>query len=222
MYEPRLSLRRHEESILNFEAQPIVKGKILFYGSSSFTRWRTRYDNPELEDVIRMKDGSQAVVNHGFGGSTAEELLYFYPRAVVPWEPRALVLYAYGNDYRFGYGAEEAFPLLTRVMEYARTDFPGVKLFLCNVRPTPFELELPEDTRREIRAYNGLVAEYSAAHDDVTLVDHYLCRGFFEAGRACELAAVRRDIFIEDKLHMNPAGYEIYARFFKEILKDLL
>ena len=222
MYEPRLPLRRHEESILQFEQEPIVKGKILFYGSSTFTRWRERCGNPDLETVIRMRDGAQACVNHGFGGSTAEELLYFYPRAVKPWEPRALVLYAFGNDYNFDYTAAEAFPLLARVMEYAREDFPGVKIFLCNVRPTPYELELPETRQQEIRAYNSLVAEYCIAHDDTSFVDHYQCPDFFEAGHAGELTAVRRDIFIEDKLHLNAAGYAIYTQFFKEILKDYL
>ena len=223
MYEPRLQLRRHEESILKFEETPVVKGKILFYGSSSFTRWKTeKYENPNLEDVIRMRDGTQACVNHGFGGSTAEELLYFYPRAVKPWEPHALVLYAYGNDYNFGYAAAESITLLARVMEYAREDFPGVKIYLCNVRPTPFELELPEAKQREIRAYNELVAEYCAAHDDTTPIDHYRCPDLFEKGHVGEREAMRRDIFIEDKLHMNAAGYEIYTRFFKDVLKDLL
>lgn len=87
MFEPRVELTRLEKEIVAFEQQPIEKGMILFYGSSGLTRWNTRYKHRPLEEDIRMKDGSPAAVNHGFGSSTAEELLYYYPRAVKPWGP---------------------------------------------------------------------------------------------------------------------------------------
>ena len=68
---PRLG--QYEKYALKFEAQPIQKGKILFYGSSGFTRWCPEDGNRPLEEDIRMKDGSLAAVNHGFGGATMEE-----------------------------------------------------------------------------------------------------------------------------------------------------
>ena len=60
---------------------------ILFYGSSGFTHWSPKYGFRPLEEDIRMKDGSPAAVNHGFGGATVEEGLYYYHRMVKPWEP---------------------------------------------------------------------------------------------------------------------------------------
>ena len=53
-----------------------------------------------------MKDGSQAIVNHGFGTSSADDLLYYYDRMVRPYAPRALVLATMGNDVGFGYDAK--------------------------------------------------------------------------------------------------------------------
>ena len=222
MSEPKVPLRRLEESILAFEEQPIVKGKILFYGSSTFTRWKERYHNPNLEDVIRMKDGSQACVNHGFGSCTAEEMLYYYPRAVRPWEPRALVLFSFGNDHGYGYSPAEVMDLLARVMEYARTDFPGIRLFLCNIRPSLSQLEKPPETRRAYAEYDRMAAEFCAAHGDVTFVDNYACTGFFEEGHAGEIERLRTDIFVKDRLHNNALGYEEYRKFFTEVLKELL
>jgi lysophospholipase L1-like esterase len=33
---------------------------------------------------------------------------------------------------------------------------------------------------------------------------------------------VRRDIFVEDDVHFNQLGYDLYARFMKEVLQDIL
>ncbi len=104
MFEPHIKPNRLEDKYLkNMMASPVVKGKILLYGDSDFTRWQPLYGNTSVEELIRMKDGSQAIVNHGFGTSTAEELLYYYPMLVRPWEPRALVLKAFGNDTDVAY-----------------------------------------------------------------------------------------------------------------------
>ena len=87
MFEKRKKNLRHlEKSILKFEEGPIVKNKILFYGDSGFTRWKTeKYENPNLEDVIRMRDGSQAVVNHGARGSRARSSSW--PSATISTTP---------------------------------------------------------------------------------------------------------------------------------------
>ena len=223
MFESRMkSLLRMEHNIVDFEAQPIVKNKILFYGDSTFTRWKEQYGNPNLEDVIRMKDGEQAVVNHGFGGSTSEEQLYYYPRAVRPWEPRALVLHSFGNDLSYAYSASEVVFLQTRILDYARADFPGIRLFYCNICPTLSQRETTKAKRRHVKEYDELVANYCAKHDDVTLVDHTACPDFYEEGGMGQLEAIRTDLHIEDKVHFNPQGYAIYGEFYKKNLADLL
>ncbi len=222
MLEPRVRMKRLETRITAFEEQPIVKNMILFYGDSAFTRWKEQYGNPNVEDVIRMKDGSQAVVNHGFGSSTAEEALYYYPRAVKPWEPRALILQSYGNDGGFAYSPAEVLAIQTRIFEYARTDFPGIKLFFCNIRPLLKYQDYPKSKLLAAQEYNELVAQYCARHEDVTLVDHNSSPVFFEDGKQGDLLAARAEMFIEDRVHYNPEGFEIYRKFFAEILDDLL
>ena len=77
------NLKRLEKKyVLEYEKEEIEKGLIMFYGDSSFTRWSANWGHRPLEEDIRMKDGSKAVVNHGLGTSTAEEQLYFYNRIV--------------------------------------------------------------------------------------------------------------------------------------------
>ena len=87
MFDIQPNLRDLEASIIAYEQEPIQKGKILFYGHSLFTRWgHPKWGYRRMDEDIRMKDGSLAVVNHGFGTSTSEELLYYYDRMVKPWE----------------------------------------------------------------------------------------------------------------------------------------
>ncbi|MBQ7624881.1 MAG: hypothetical protein IJS65_06385 [Clostridia bacterium] len=223
MFEPKVDLTRLEESVKRFEKKPLKKGMIVFYGDSGFTRWAPRFDgNPMMEEVLLGKNGEQAVVNNGFGTSTAEEQLYYYDRGVKAYEPRGLVLQAFGNDYGAGYTPLEIFFLQTRILDYARHDFPGLKLFLCNIRPTLKMKDSPLSRRTARAEFNELVADYCAKHGDTTLVDQFNCPVFYDEGFVCDCDHVRADMFIEDEVHYNPLGYTVYGEFFKEILKDVL
>ena len=223
MFEPRVPLTRLEKSIVEFEQKPVEKGKILFYGSSGFTRWKEKYNHRPLETEVTMKDGSLACINHGFGSSTAEELLYYYPRAIKPWEPKALVISIVHNDRGFWYSPGEIMTNLAKLMEYARTDFPGIRLFLCDTRPTlKFHTEWHMPYQNE---FHQMAKEYCDRHEDTTYVCHADCKELWidpaDAG-IYDTEKIRKDIFVEDAVHFNQLGYDIYRDFFKEILKDLL
>lgn len=221
MFEPRVSLSRLEKSVLAYEEQPIETGKILFYGSSGLTRWSTRYGHRPLEEDIRMKDGSPAAVNHGFGSSTAEELLYYYPRLVKPWAPRALVVSIVHNDRGWGYSANEIMSNLAKLFEYARTDFPGIKLYACDTRPT-----LKYCAESHLRFYNEfhqLLKEYCDRHKDTTYIRHIDSPLWFENPEDIgDYTKVRTDMFVEDDIHFNQTGYDLYKIFMTDALKDIL
>ena len=224
MFEPRVkNLRRLEEKyVIPCESVPVEKGKILFYGPSNFTRWNPKWDNPRLEDEILMKDGTPACINHGFGGSCAEEQLYYYSRLVRPWEPRALVLSCFGNHAAYGYSSAEIFSLATRILEYARTDFPGIKLFFCDAYLALTMAEKKPGSYSSADEYSELVKHYCEKHPDTTLVQHWTHPGFFTEGGVGKAECIRPDIYVEDHKHFNPAGYLEYKKLFSEVLKDLL
>ena len=220
MFDVQVDLKRLEDRIEKFEEKPIETGKILFYGSSSFTRWGPNYGHRPLEEDIRMKDGSPAAINHGFGSSSIEEQLYFYHRAVLPWKPRALVLYTSGNT--FDYSATEMISLLTRLCAYARKDMPGIKLYLCNARPMIYYIENAKALEKA-KEYNKLLEEYCNMYDDCTFVDHTKCPLFYDSPEDMGgYEKIRTDIFVEDKIHYNQKGYDLYKEFFTEVLDDIL
>ena len=132
-FDARVNLTRFEKSVCKYEEAEIREGQILFWGSSLFTRWSREYDNTPLEEMIRGKDGSAVAVNHGIGGATAEELLFYYPRMVQPWKPRALVIYAFPNDAAAGYSPFEVMALKAKLLDHARAHMPGIRFYLLGV-----------------------------------------------------------------------------------------
>ena len=175
-----------------------------------------------MEDEIRMKDGSQAVVNHGFGGATAEEMLYFYPEMVRPWEPRALVLRTIGNDRGAGYSPGEIMELLARVMDYARADLPGIKLFLVSAFPLLRDRGARESEVWARKEFNVLAKAYCGSHSDVTFADGSMIPGLLRNPGSDDPEDLREELFLPDKVHFTPEGYDLYRDFYLEVLKDLL
>ena len=229
MFDIQKNLRDLEKSILAYEEEPIEKGKILFYGHSLFTRWGSpKWGYRRMDEDIRMKDGSLAVVNHGFGTSTSEELLYYYPRMVRPWEPRALVIATRGNDNMYGYSPEDTMANVAKLLQWARVDFPGIRIFLVEQHPTP---RGKDDTVKDIwnrtahlrNKYNEMLRLYADTHEDTTLIPMWNRPEFFETPEDVgDFRKVREDIYYKDRKHFNQEGYDIFGKIMREALDELL
>ena len=227
MFGSRLEVKRFEKSIEKYESVPVETGKILFYGHSLFTRCSWIYKtgtnpNPLLEESVRMKDGSQAIVNHGFGTSSADDLLYYYDRMVRPYKPRALVLATSGNDVGFGYSAHDIMEILARIVHWAKADFPGIAIYCIGNGPALARVG-------QVNVYTRIRKEYSALLED-------FCRRegctFLNLGQQPfyynspedigNFDKVRDDIFAADGKHFNAVGYELFMDYIREALDDLL
>lgn len=227
MFGSRLEVKRFEKSIEKYESVPVETGKILFYGHSLFTRCSWIYKtgtnpNPLLEERVRMKDGSQAIVNHGFGTSSADDLLYYYDRMVRPYKPRALVLATSGNDVGFGYSAHDIMEILARIVHWAKADFPGIAIYCIGNGPALARVG-------QVNVYTRIRKEYSALLED-------FCRRegctFLNLGQQPfyynspedigNFDKVRDDIFAADGKHFNAVGYELFMNYIREALDDLL
>lgn len=226
MFGSKLDVRRFEDRILKYEALPVVKGKILFYGHSLFTRCSaiTKFvDNPKLEEEVRMKDGSQAIVNHGFGSSSADDLLYYYDRMVRPYEPRALVLATLANDIGYGYNAKDVMEVLARVINWAQADFPGIKIYCfgsCPYLKGRDQIDYRWRIRQEFCEY---LEDFCTRTENCTYVP--LQNQAFYYNDPADIGhydKVREDIFYHDGIHFNPKGYALFMDFVRDLLDDLL
>lgn len=199
-----------EDEILAYEKEPIEKGKIVFYGPSYFTRWSKRFGMIPLSDAIRGASGESCIINRGFGSSCAEHQLYYYSRLIRPLEPKVLVYAPMGNYSSFGYSAEENWEIAQRVIVWAETDFPGIEIYLGGHGVSMGEPSFSK--AEEIKRTNTAIKAFCDMAEN---------RHFFNV-REYEPFFGRNDIFVEDKVHFNQKGYDIYTEFFKEVLRDEL
>ena len=198
-----------EEVVCEKEKEQYPEGQIVFYGSSSFTRWSEKYGNLPLRKALLGKSGAECCVNRGFGSSCSEHQLYYYPRMIRPLRPKVLVYTCYGNGGSFGYSLEEIWELALRVIAYAQTDFPGIHIYLCSPNNTKNQTE---EALEKKRRFAEIEKEFAEKTENVYFLDllNY------------EPLKSRKDIYVEDNVHLNNEGYQIFADMFRKMLKEEL
>jgi len=202
--------QRFDDTAAAFAAQNAEKGQIVFYGPSNFTRWNGNYNSCNLEEDIRGASGKKCCINRGFGGSGAEQQLYYYDRMVRPLEPKVLVYAGYGNSP--GYTNEEIWEICQRVIAWAKADFPDIHIYLCGPK---INLNSTEEGKALRVEFNEWLREFAENNENVGFIDTINYEPFLDR----ELV---KDIFVEDNVHFNDKGYKLYEALFKEALKDEL
>ena len=176
---------------------PPDKGGIVFVGSSSIRLWKTL-----AEDFPQHR-----VLNRGFGGSEIADSVHFADRIVLPYAPRMVVLYAGGNDLNNGRQPEEVFADFKAFAEKVRAALPAAGLAYISSAGNPARWAQVE----KVRALNGLIAAYLKEQPNTKFIDVFT-RMLGDDGLP------KPDIFVADKLHMNPDGYKIWT----EVIRPLL
>lgn len=229
MFDTMMDLKSLEKEIIKYESEPIEKGKIVFYGHSLFTRWGSpTWGYRRLDQDIRNKDGSLACVNHGFGTSTSEEMLYYYDRMVRPWEPKGLVMVSLPNDGMYGMSVEQTLSNIFKICHWARTDFPGIKIYLVETHPYPLltRSALPDKWNAGLhrtRRYNQALALYAQTHEDTEVITLWDRPQLFETPEEVgNPHKIREELFVEDGVHPNQAGYDVLGPIFREALDEIL
>jgi len=182
-----------EKDIQNFEAadkaNPPKPGAILFIGSSSIEHWKdVASDFPD-----------KRVLNRGFGGSRIVDSTYYAGRVIVPYKPSMIVFYAGDNDINDGHSAQQEFDDYVAFVARVRKDLPVTPIAYISIKPSPSRaalLPLMTEANTKIRAY-------AAAHPHLLYID--VANKMLDAS-----GQPRAELFVEDRLHMNRAGYDLW------------
>ena len=202
-----IPIHRFEDQIFAYEKLPVETGKVLLYGSSFFAFWG--YDRAK-QQCAGATNGKLQVVNHGFGGATVEELLYYYHRLVLPYQPSAVVLRTGHNDV-WECSAEEVMFMTRRLINWLKNDFPGIKLIALKAFDHPSGLE---KNLSELHRYNAMLEDMAEKDSQLCTLD---LNPFFAAPDGSF-----RNVFREDGLHLTDSGYEEMAEYLAPRIVELL
>jgi lysophospholipase L1-like esterase len=175
-------------------ANPPPQGAVLFIGSSSIEHWKSvAADFPEAK-----------VINRGFGGSELSDSTYFADRIIKPYHPRAIVLYAGDNDLWDGHTPQQVRDDFEAFVRKVRSFDPAAAIAFVAIKPSMARKALLP----KIKQTNELVRKYAATQKNVTYVD------VFTPMLGAD-GQPQPKWFIEDGLHMNRTGYELWIGVLK-------
>lgn len=188
--QKRLATRLNQIK-LDEQSNGVVKGGVLFAGSSTIQRWKS----------LAADFAPLPVVNRGLSGSTMREYSVFIDDLVIKYQPKVIVVYEGDNDLGPTNATLEIF---TDWVQYfhqkVRASLPDARMVFLSIKPS---------VRREGRwdlmdKANQWLAQFAAQDPKCSYVDvGPLLRD--ESGK------VRPELFEKDGLHLNADGYARWA-----------
>ena len=129
-------------------------------------------------------------------------------RIVTPYQPRAVVLYEGENDIgAYGHTPQQVLDNINRFMDRLWQANPETRLYILSIKPSIYR----ESSWPQKQAANRLLRERCAQDKRLMFID--TASSMFDTQ-----GELKRDIFMDDKLHMNPAGYAIWTSIIKPLL----
>jgi lysophospholipase L1-like esterase len=184
---------RFEADIRAFEAwdrqNAFPRGAVVFVGSSSIRMWPTAESFPDV-----------AVINRGFGGSHVSDVNHFTERIVVKYRPRLIVFYAGDNDIAANKSPQQVFDDFRTFVQRVLTRLPSTRILYLPIKPSVARWPMWP----KMQATNKLVAELAKSDNQLDYVDTATPM----LGRDGQ---PRRELFLDDGLHLNDKGYAVWS-----------
>ncbi|NNC34986.1 MAG: G-D-S-L family lipolytic protein [Croceitalea sp.] len=183
---------RRNDSIWNPKIETVV-----FTGSSSIRLWE------DLEECFP----NHQVLNTGFGGSETSDLLLHLDDLVLRYKPNKVFIYEGDNDISLGKTPRMVIMTAQEVIESIIKAQPKTEIVLISAKPSITRWDLKGKYRRLNKRLSKLADDY----DYVKFVNVW---DIMLEGRN-----LRTDIFIEDGLHLNAKGYELWYEQLKPFVR---
>ncbi len=179
--------------------QPPPANSILFVGSSSFTKWK---------DVSNYFPG-YTILNRGFGGSTLTDVIRYAYDIIIPYKPKQVVIYCGENDLasKDSITADEVLNRVKTLFGMIRTNLPKTRIDFVSIKPSPVRASI----QYKVKAANKMIKVFFKKQKHAAFIDVY--DAMLDAN-----GQMREELYLEDRLHMKPAGYEIWRRIMEPYL----
>lgn len=178
------------------QANPPALGGILFLGSSSIRMW----------DLEKFFPGLNAL-NRGYGGSYISDSIYYADQILLPYEPGSVVFYAGDNDLAAGKSPEQVFSDYKEIASIINENLPDTDFIFVAIKPSIARYNLINSIRR----VNGWIKEFCQGNPRLFFLD-------IDAPMLDGDGRPNPELFKEDGLHMNDAGYKIWSDMLRPML----
>lgn len=193
-----------EKSFRLWEGQdkkhPPARGGVVFVGSSSIRLWPTAASFPSL-----------AALNRGLGGAQIDDVVQFTERLVLAYEPKVVVFYAGENDIGAGAAPDRVLADYRTFVGLVQARLPETRIVFISIKPS---VALRALWHRAQEA-NRLVAIYSATDQHLRYID-------VSTAMLSPAGKPRPELFVDDGLHMNAAGYRLWTRIVTPVIEAAL
>jgi len=193
---------RWVSDIEQFEAtdrvHPPVPGSIVFAGSSSIAMWET----------LDKDFGYFPVLNRGISGSMLADNVQSVYRIVLPYKPPVVVIYAGENDLVEGETPERVLHDYQTFTSIVHRKLPATRVVFVSIKPSIAR----DSLMGKIRETNRLISNFTRTDKRLGYVDVFTPM-LDPSGRP------RRELFLEDGLHMNARGYAIWRDRIRPVLR---
>lgn len=169
---------------------------IVFTGSSSIRLWKNLKESfPEHQ-----------ILNTGFGGSQAVDLLYHLEPLVLRFKPKKVFIYEGDNDIWSKKKSKEIITTTEKIIEEIIKKNANTNIVLVAAKPSLSRWKL----RRKYQRLNREFQKLSENNPRLSYVDVW--------SPMLDGRKPKTDIFIEDGLHMNQKGYDIWYQTLKDLV----
>lgn len=201
------NLKPYQEKAKSWEkevAQLEIKDKtesypenaLLCIGSSSFRLWKS----------IQEDMAPYTCINRGYGGAKFTDLAFYTDRLIAPHSYQGVMVFV-ANDIT---GAEddltpqEVVTWFQRVEKTIRKKSPQTPIFLIEITPTESRWKV----WNQIQEANTLLKAYCDKKKNL----HFISTASAFLGPDGQPLS---ELFIQDRLHLNPKGYAVWAKQLK-------
>ncbi len=171
---------------------------IVFTGSSSIRFWDT------LQEVFP----DHQIINTGFGGSQTSDLLAYLDELVLQYKPRKIFIYEGDNDLNDNKSPREVARHTAEVVERIRNSGTTSSVVLISAKPSIQRWHL----KRKYKKLNRKLARLCLRDPFLEFANIW--------DPMLNKKKLRKDLFIEDGLHMNNAGYDIWFQVIKKYINQ--
>ncbi len=185
------NLVSHTDSIWDASKETIV-----FTGSSSIRLW---------EDLQKRFPDKQ-ILNMGFGGSQSSDLERYMDELILKYDPVTVFIYEGDNDIQSKKRPRAITGTILNILEELHRQKPEMDIVLISAKPSISRWHL----RRKYRRLNRRLRKLALEMNRVQYADVWTTM--------LNKRKLKKDLFIEDGLHMNSKGYDLWYNVLKDFV----